>query len=71
MSQHSTGVLIAELLEKFLDEVHDSLKNKRYGEATTRVDHLRTRLRGFSERSDRVLKLRELAIKVRTEHAQK
>lgn len=60
MSQHSAGVLVAELVAAYLDEVHDSLTHKRTSEALTKVDFLRTRIGGYIERTDRVLRLREM-----------
>ncbi len=62
MSQHSTGVLVAELLETFLGEVEESLDKKRIPEATNKVKHLRARMRAFIERTDRVLSIRELML---------
>ena len=62
MSQHTTGVLVAELLETFLGEVEESLKKKRIQEASRKVSFLRSRMMSFVQRTDRVLKLRELVI---------
>jgi hypothetical protein len=62
MSQHSTGVLIAELLETFLAEVEESLDAKRTREATQKVRALRMKINGFVVRNDRVLSLREALV---------
>jgi hypothetical protein len=64
MSQHYTGVLIAELLETFLSEVQDSLKHNRTNEAAKKIEQLRGKINGFVARNDRVLALRESIVMV-------
>jgi len=57
--------LAIDLMESFLAEIEDHLKKNEVAKAAEKVGRLKGMLKRHSERSDRLLKLNELAQEIR------